>query len=56
MTAKIAKRFEISGPFNIQFLVRDSDVKVSRHESSLVLSQALTFSIDIFQIQIHSSH
>ncbi|KAK3751959.1 hypothetical protein RRG08_046231 [Elysia crispata] len=28
VTAKIAKRFEISGPFNIQFLVRDSDVKV----------------------------
>ncbi|CAL1529066.1 unnamed protein product [Lymnaea stagnalis] len=28
VTAKIAKRFAISGPFNIQFLVRDSDVKV----------------------------
>ncbi|KAK0067220.1 carbamoyl-phosphate synthase [ammonia] mitochondrial [Biomphalaria pfeifferi] len=28
VTAKIAKRFAISGPFNIQFLVRDTDVKV----------------------------
>ncbi|GFO26739.1 carbamoyl-phosphate synthase [ammonia], mitochondrial-like [Plakobranchus ocellatus] len=28
VTARIAQRFEISGPFNIQFLIRDSDVKV----------------------------
>jgi carbamoyl-phosphate synthase (ammonia) len=28
VTAKIANRFAISGPFNIQFLARDSDVKV----------------------------
>ncbi|XP_041374457.1 carbamoyl-phosphate synthase [ammonia], mitochondrial-like [Gigantopelta aegis] len=27
-TSKIAKKFEISGPFNIQFLVKDNDVKV----------------------------
>ena len=25
---KITKKFEISGPFNIQFLVKDADVKV----------------------------
>lgn len=29
VTARIAKKFAISGPFNIQFLVRDSDVQVS---------------------------
>lgn len=27
-TAKIAARFEITGPFNIQFLVKENDVKV----------------------------
>ncbi|ESP03191.1 hypothetical protein LOTGIDRAFT_137874, partial [Lottia gigantea] len=28
ITRKIAQRFEISGPFNMQFLVKDSDVKI----------------------------
>ncbi|XP_059172198.1 carbamoyl-phosphate synthase [ammonia], mitochondrial-like [Physella acuta] len=28
VTARIAKKFAISGPFNIQFLVRDTDVQV----------------------------
>ena len=28
-TARIAKKFEITGPFNTQFLVKDTDVNVS---------------------------
>ncbi|XP_055959213.1 carbamoyl-phosphate synthase [ammonia], mitochondrial [Patella vulgata] len=28
ITRKIGKRFEISGPFNMQFLVKDNDVKI----------------------------
>ena len=28
-TRKIASKFEITGPFNIQFLVKDGDVQVS---------------------------
>ena len=28
VTAKIAQRFQISGPFNIQFLAKDNDIKV----------------------------
>ncbi|XP_072180802.1 carbamoyl-phosphate synthase [ammonia], mitochondrial-like [Diadema setosum] len=41
MTAKIAQRFQISGPFNIQFLARHNDIKVI--ECNLRASRSFPF-------------